>query len=90
MLLSRPFASKSLYCSAETKNFALWTSTMHPPAKRQIKSMIEETGLPLSELSNDYHYKLSQKRCNPYSVTSGWFSRGSFNNSPRIRSASHN
>jgi len=29
-LLSRPFASQLLYCSAETKNFALWTSNRHP------------------------------------------------------------
>jgi hypothetical protein len=47
-LLSRPFASKSLYCSAETKNLVLWTSNIHPLAKRQIKSMIQEYGLPLS------------------------------------------
>ena len=34
-LLSRPLASESLCCSAEMKNFSLWTSNIHP--------LVEET-----------------------------------------------
>jgi len=47
-----------------------------PLAKRQLQSMIPEDGSPLSQSSKDYHYKLSQKRCNPCSMTSKWFPPG--------------
>lgn len=68
-LLSRPFRSESLYWAAEMKNFVLWSSTRHPRGE-EIDQKYDLGSWLASNLiiSEDYHYKLSQKRCNPYAA----------------------